>query len=127
MFAERVEGRHSQELFTLWGWWESNNLLVDFGLCFLPVGTPGFSDISVYSNGEFLDDMDEFGAAIFFSYKRAFADFPQGVYIFFLRSHDLAVFLHVLVSGFLCFQLPQKTILDSFLNCSESPRLFKNS
>jgi len=44
--------------------------------------------------------MDEFGAAISFSYKKAFADFPQGVRrLIFLRSHDLAVFLHVLVSG----------------------------
>ena len=80
-------------LFTLWGWWESNNFVINFGACLLLVGTPAFSDISVYSNGEFLDAMDEFGAAISFSYKETFADFPQG------RSHDLAVFLYVLVSG----------------------------
>jgi hypothetical protein len=76
------KGDTPTNLFTLWGWWESNNFLVDFGVYLLPVGTPGFSDISVYSNGEFLDDMDdmdEFGAAISFSYKKAFADFPQGV------------------------------------------------
>ena len=38
--------------------------LVDFGVCLLLVGIRCFSDISAYSNGEFLDDMDEFGAAI---------------------------------------------------------------
>ena len=54
--------------------------LVDFGVCLLLVGTRCFSDISVYSNGEFLDDMDKFGAAMSLSYKKAFADFPQGVY-----------------------------------------------
>ena len=30
-------------LFKLWGWWESDDFLVDFGVNFLPVGTPGAS------------------------------------------------------------------------------------
>ena len=80
MFVELWKGVTPTNLFTLWGWWESNVVLIDFGVCLLLVGTLCFSDISDYSNGEFLDDMDEFGAAIIFSYKRAFADFPQGVY-----------------------------------------------
>ena len=76
MFVELWKGVTPTNLFTLWGWWESNIVLIDFGVCLLLVGTPGFSDISVHSNGEFLEAMDEFAAAISFSYKKAFADCP---------------------------------------------------
>ena len=36
-------GRHSREFIHILGWWESSDLLVDFGVNFLPVGTPGAS------------------------------------------------------------------------------------
>ena len=43
MFAKRVEGITPANLFTLWGQWESNDFLIDFGVNFLPVGTPAAS------------------------------------------------------------------------------------
>ena len=43
MFAKRVEGRHSRELIHTLGVVGSNDFLVDFGVNFLPVGTPAAS------------------------------------------------------------------------------------
>ena len=43
MFANMGKGVTVANLFTLWGQWESNDFLIDFGVNFLPVGTPGAS------------------------------------------------------------------------------------
>ena len=43
MFAKRVEGRHSRELIHTLGVVGNNIFLVDVGVNFLPVGTPGAS------------------------------------------------------------------------------------
>ena len=43
MFARRVEGRHSCEFVHALGRWKSYVFFVDFGVIFLPGGTPGAS------------------------------------------------------------------------------------
>ena len=43
MFAKRVEGRHSREFIHTLGVVGKQRFLVDFGMNFLPVGTPGAS------------------------------------------------------------------------------------
>ena len=43
MFAKRVEGRHSREFIHTLGVVGKQRFLVDFGVNFLPVGTPGAS------------------------------------------------------------------------------------
>ena len=43
MFARRVEGRHSRELIHTLGVVGKQRFLLDFGVNFLPVGTPGAS------------------------------------------------------------------------------------
>ena len=43
MLAKRVEGRHSRELIHTLGVVENNDFLINFGVNFLPVGTPGTS------------------------------------------------------------------------------------
>ena len=43
MFAKRVGGRHSREFIHTLGVVGNKYLLVDFGVHFFPVGTPGAS------------------------------------------------------------------------------------
>ena len=43
MFANMWKGVTAANLFTLWGQWESNDFLIDFGVNFLPAGIPGAS------------------------------------------------------------------------------------
>ena len=43
MFAKRVGGRHSREFIHTLGSGGQHRFLVDFGVNFLPVGTPGAS------------------------------------------------------------------------------------
>ena len=43
MFPKRVEGRHSREVIHTLGVVGKQRFLVDFGVNFLPVGTPGAS------------------------------------------------------------------------------------
>ena len=43
MFARRVEGRHAREFIHTLGVTGKKSFLADFGVNFLPVGTPGAS------------------------------------------------------------------------------------
>ena len=43
MFAKRVDGRHYRELIHTLGVVGKQRFLLDFGVNFLPVGTPGAS------------------------------------------------------------------------------------